>query len=135
MSTIEQMFETHPKPVRTDGHIAAVCVQACFDCVQACTACADACLAEPNAAVLAPCIRLNQDCADVCGVTGRLLARAGHTDAPMLRAQVDACALACRACGNECAAHAKHMKHCAVCADACERCADACKEMLKAIVA
>src|SRR5687767_4859675 len=68
MSTIEQMFETHPRPVRSDGHLAAVCVEACFECVQVCTTCADACLAESDAA-LAQCIRLNLDCADVCDAT------------------------------------------------------------------
>jgi hypothetical protein len=132
MSTIEQMFGTHPRPVGTEGHLAAECVRACFECVEICTACADACIAEADTS-LGKCIRLNLDCADVCDVTGRLLARPAHTDAPMLRAQLEACALACRACGDECARH-RHMEHCRICADACERCASICVDMQKAIV-
>ena len=133
MSTIETMFESHPKPVGTDGKLAAACVRACFECLPACVTCADACLAE-NDASLRQCIRLNVDCADVCDVTGRLVARPGHTDAPMLRAQLEACARACRACADECAQHGKHMEHCRVCAEVCRRCATACEQMSKAIV-
>lgn len=132
-ATIERMFESHPSPVDTDGDVTAACVQACFECVQACTACADACLAEEDSA-LKKCIRLNLDCADVCDTTGRLLARASRTDAPMLRALVESCRLACKACGEECAQHGEHMKHCAVCAEACRRCEEACARMAKAIV-
>lgn len=133
MSVIQQMFETHPHPVGASGELAAKCVQACFDCAQACTACADACVAEGKTG-LAKCIRLNLDCADLCDVTGRLFARPARTDAPMLRAQLEACALACKACGDECQRHAEHMQHCRICADACARCASICEEMKNAIV-
>lgn len=132
-ATIERMFESHPMPVDTDGGVTAACVEACFECVQVCTACADACLSEADPD-LKKCIRLNLDCADVCDTTGRLLARASHTDAPMLRAQVEACRLACSACAEECAKHGKGMEHCAVCADACRRCEEACDAMAAAIV-
>lgn len=132
-TTIEKIFESHPAPVDTDGDVTAACVQACFECVQACTACADACLAETGHD-LQKCIRLNLDCADVCDATGRLLARPSRTDAPMLRALVEACRLACRACAEECAEHGGDMKHCAICAEACRRCEQACARMAKAIV-
>ena len=131
-ATIERMFETHPLPADTDGSITAACVEACFDCVQVCSVCADACLLEDED--MRKCVRLNLDCADVCDTTGRLLARASHTDAAMLRAQVEACRLACKACGDECAKHAEHMEHCAVCAEACRRCEQACERMAAAIV-
>jgi len=131
-ATIERMFESHPLPADTDGSITAACVQACFECVQTCTTCADACLREKED--LHTCVRLNLDCADVCGTTGKLLARASHTDAPMLRAQVEACRLACKACADECAKHSSHMKHCAICAETCRRCAEACERMSAAIV-
>jgi len=131
-TTIERMFESHPLPTDTDGSVTAACVEACFECVQCCTACADACTLEDED--MHKCIRLNLDCADVCDTTGRLLARASHTDAPMLRAQVEACRLACVACADECERHGKHMRHCAVCAEACRRCAAACERMAAAIV-
>lgn len=134
MSSIERMFDSHPAPTDTDGSITAACVEACFECVQTCTACADACVAEKDAD-MRTCIRLNLDCADVCATTGRLLARASHTDAAMLRAQVEACRAACKACGDECGRHADRMQHCAVCAEACRRCEEACARMLGNIVA
>lgn len=131
-ATIERMFDTHPNPTDTDGSVTAACVEACFDCVQACTVCADACLVEHED--MRKCVRLNLDCADICDTTGRLLARASHTDAPMLRALVEACRLACHACAEECGRHADHMEHCAVCAQACRRCEEACERMAAVIV-
>jgi hypothetical protein len=135
MSTIQRMFRSHPKPVATSGDVAAKAVEACFECVQSCTVCADACLYERDTRELVQCIRLNEDCADLCGVTGRVLCRPGHTDAPMLRAQLEACIRACRACADECERHARHMEHCRICADACKRCAEACERMLMSVVA
>ena len=131
-ATIERMFKTHPRPADTDGTITAACVEACFECVKACTVCADACLVEDDD--MRKCVRLNLDCADICDATGRLLARASHTDAAMLRSLVEACRLACKACGDECAKHGEHMEHCAVCAEACRRCEQACERMAAAIV-
>jgi len=134
MSTIQQMFDAHPDTVETDGQLAARCVRACSECVDVCTACADACISEKKTD-LAKCIRLNLDCADICAVTGRLIARPSQSDAPMLRALLEACVLACRACSDECQRHGKHMEHCRICSEACDRCAVACLDMLAVIVA
>lgn len=109
------------------------CVDACFDCAQTCTSCADACLGESNVQELVRCIRLNLDCADVCEATGRLLSRQTATDQNLLRRQLEACAAACKACGDECARHASHMEHCRICADACRSCEEACNAMLSGV--
>jgi hypothetical protein len=42
-------------------------------------------------------MRLNQDCADVCDASGRLLSRHIEADWGLLRTQLQACAAACRA--------------------------------------
>ena len=76
------------------------------DCAASCTACADACLSEDDLPVLIRCIRLNLDCADACDVTGRTLARQTAADLSLISATVKACAVACRACGEECERHA-----------------------------
>ena len=74
-------------------------------CAQACTACADACLSEEMVAELRKCIRTNLDCADICTATGKALSRHTGYDANLTRAQVQACAQACKSCGDECEQH------------------------------
>ena len=127
---VEAMLQTHPRRGQIDQALLRECIEACFDCAQACTACADACLGEQQVQQLIRCIRLNLDCADVCDTTGRLLSRQTDPDWSVLRAQLQACAVACRSCGNECQMHAGHHEHCRVCAESCRRCEDACDRLL-----
>ncbi len=79
---------------------------------------------------LVRCIRLNLDCADVCAATGRLLSRQTMPEWQLLQAQLQACALACRLCGDECARHAQMHEHCRVCAEMCRECEAACERLL-----
>lgn len=135
MSYAQQMLAASPSRVPEVAITTlAACVEACFDCAQACTTCADACLGEREPRSLdslVRCIRLDLHCADVCVTTGRLLSR---QEAPELaRAMVEACALACRLCGEECERHAQHMEHCRLCAEACRRCERACHQLLAAL--
>ena len=130
---MRQMLEAHPRPSQSgDRAVLLECIEACFDCAQTCTSCADACLGEDMAQQLIRCIRLNLDCADVCDTTGRVLARQTETDLQLVRAQLQACAEACRVCGAECARHADMHRHCAVCAESCRRCEQACNRLLGA---
>ncbi len=135
MSRIQQMLHAHPHPAAANGQEALACIEACLECTTTCTTCADACLAEKNAGELVGCVRLNLDCADVCAITARLLARPSHRDQPALRAQLQACAAICRACADECSRHAPHMEHCRICADSCHACVQACESMGGALVA
>lgn len=128
------MLHAHPHPASSAGEEALACIIATAECAHACTTCADACLTEPDARDLANCIKLNLDCADICALTGRLIARASRRDEPTLEAVLDACVTACRACADECARHAGHMEHCRVCAEACSACAEACERMSRALV-
>jgi hypothetical protein len=128
-------MDTHPDPAGPNGDEAQRCIEACAECVQTCAVCADACLAEANVRELVACIRLNLDCADICHVTGLLMTRPSHRDAPALRAQLQACVDICHACADECEKHAKMgMDHCQVCAEACRDCATACERMAAAVV-
>lgn len=133
MKRIEQMLNSHPEPAGSNGEEALRCIEACAVCAQACTVCADACLGENGVQDMVTCIRLNLDCADVCHVTGTLMTRPSHRDAPALRAQLQACIEICRACAEECAKH-EHMDHCRVCAETCRECAEACEAMSGALV-
>jgi hypothetical protein len=82
---------------------------------------------------LTKCIRTNLDCADMCDTTGRILSRHTGYDANLTRAVVQACALACKACADECARHADMHEHCRVCAAECRLCEQACRELLAAL--
>ena len=135
MKHVNAVLDAHPDPAGSNGDAARACIDACHECAAACTACADACLHESPVEPLTGCIRFNVDCADVCGVTARLLARAGHADAATLRLQLRACEQACRSCADECETHAAHgMEHCRACAIACGECARACEHMTAALV-
>jgi hypothetical protein len=134
MDRVRRMFQTHPAPASDAGEEAYALVQAAAECAFACTACADACLEEDDPAELRRCIRLNLDCAEICTLTGRLIARPGPQDPDLLRTQLEACATACRACAAECEAHAEHMEHCRICAESCRACAEACDRMKGALV-
>lgn len=135
MDRVRQMFQTHPAPASDAGDEAFALVQAAAECTYVCTTCADACLEEEDVAELRTCIRLNQDCAEICSVTAKLISRPGAQDPSLLRAQLEACAAACRACAEECDEHAGKHDHCSICAESCRACAEACDRMKNALVA
>ncbi|ACJ00361.1 four-helix bundle copper-binding protein [Rhodospirillum centenum] len=133
--SLREMIADHPD-VRGDLNPAlAACIEETLACAQVCTACADACLAEGMVAELRQCIRLNLDCADVCAAAGAVATRRTGGNVPVIRALLDACALACRRCGEECARHAGAHAHCRLCADSCRRCEAACREALESLPA
>ncbi|MEE6273166.1 four-helix bundle copper-binding protein [Georgenia sp. MJ206] len=127
------MMKTHPAEPTLDPALLARTIDALVECAQACTACADACLSEEMVAELRACIRRNLDCADICAATATVLTRQAGYDESVARAQLQACVLACRSCGDECASHAEMHEHCKVCAEACRRCEEACAGLLAVI--
>ena len=134
MTVAGQMLEAYPKDLgRVDRQKLQQCIEACYECAQACTACADACLSEDRVAHLVKCIRTCLDCADVCDATGRVLSRHTGYDANLTRAVLEACATACKACGDECAKHAEMHEHCRISAESCRRCEQACRELISAL--
>jgi Domain of Unknown Function (DUF326) len=136
MTAVADMIRTYPADLgRVDRAALARCIEACLVCTQACTACADACLSEPNdqLLMLRKCIRSDDDCADICHTTARVLSRHTGYDANITRAVLHACATVCRSCGDECESHASRHEHCRVCAEACRRCEQACEELLGAL--
>jgi hypothetical protein len=131
MTVTAPMFDAHPTYVPgLDRSKVQVCIDACAECAQVCTASAEACLSEHFLAGFRSHIRAGLDCADVCHATGRVLSRHIEHPADLTRAVLEACAVACRACGDECAQHADMHGHCRVCAEACRRCETACRELL-----
>ncbi|MCB2379528.1 four-helix bundle copper-binding protein [Hymenobacter sp. BT635] len=91
-------------------------------CVATCEMCATACLLEADVQMMVPCIRLDRDCADICALTARLLARGSDHARHLLRE----CIEVCTRCADECSQHQD--EHCQQCAAACRACAEACRQ-------
>lgn len=90
-------------------------------CMEACNHCYDACLKEDEIDMMRDCIRLDRECADMCGFLEQALIR----DTPFAAQLAKVCADICEACGMECRKH--DHDHCQQCADACFRCMEACR--------
>ena len=124
------MLETYPAQINLDRMKLAATIDALVECSETCTACADACLSEGMVAGLTKCIRMNMDCADICAATARVLSRHTGYDANISRMLLEVCAMACKACADECASHGDMHEHCRICAESCRMCEMACRELL-----
>ncbi len=93
-------------------------------CIAACNFCASSCLGEEDVKMMADCIRLDMDCADVCRTAGVLLARNSKHGKHLPKE----CIELCEACAAECGKH--DTDHCRACAKACSECAEACRSAL-----
>lgn len=82
---------------------------------------------------LTGCVLTSLDCADVCAATGQVLSPHSGDGANLTRVVLEACAAACRSCGDECDRHADHHERCRICADACRRCEQACPQLLTSL--
>lgn len=100
----------------------AHCIEVCQRSAISCTACADECLDEPDISRLRRNVRLNLDCADVCGTVARLLARRGEPDLSTLRAMLEACIDICTSCAAENQKHAADYEYCRLTAEIVQAC-------------
>lgn len=94
-------------------------------CADECNHCISACLDEKEVKMLARCIKLDMDCADICRLTAAFVSRNSEHAEHLLRE----CAEICNACAEECEKHSHHMDHCRKCAEECRKCAEACQVM------
>ncbi len=90
------------------------------DCATECNHCYSECLNEKDVAMMARCIELDRDCADICQFTASMLARGSKHAHHLLKE----CADICNACASECAKHDN--EHCKHCAEVCRKCAETC---------
>lgn len=131
MKISETISLGHPNAEQQHAANYAGVVHALLACEEFCNACADACLDElARLQGLRRCIRLNLDCADVAGAMLRLLMR--QTTAPnrLVKAQLQACAVAGQLCAEECRAQARTITSCGVCAEVCQNCAEKCQQLI-----
>jgi hypothetical protein len=97
------------------------------NCAAECNHCAIACLEEQDVRMLARCIKLDIDCADICQLTASYVARGSEHANHLLKE----CAEICDACADECEKHS-HMEHCRKCAEVCRACSEACSHLSEA---
>jgi len=102
------------------GHNHAELILKLINCAMACENCSSACLDENDVTMMARCIELDRDCADICSLAARLLKR----DSEIAHTFLGLCEEMCKLCADECAKH--NNDHCKKCAEACRDCADAC---------
>ena len=131
----QQMISSHPQVQGNINEALVRCLDQCNDCAEACTICADACLGEKAVSDLTQCIRLNLDCADLCLAAARIASRRTGSSETVIRQTLEACAEACRLCGEECDRHAEKHGHCRTCADICRRCLQACQDAISTLAA
>jgi hypothetical protein len=96
-------------------------------CTKAAIAC-ERCMAQSlsdghMASSMEKCIRLCRDCADICIVTVKFIAR----DSPFNKKLLKLCATICALCAKECERHPE--KHCQDCAKECRLCAEHCEKL------
>jgi hypothetical protein len=92
-------------------------------CAAQCTHCYDACLLEKDKDKLQRCMMLDQDCADICRLTGHILERSSESANKFL----ELCAEICSDCAEECEKHSD-MEHCKRCAEVCRQCSEMCSK-------
>lgn len=127
--SIEKMIRLHPGVDGDAADAMALAARHAMLCALFCTSCADACSAEDGD--MRQCIRLDNDCADVCVATARMAVRHTAANDAVLRAQLELCIQACLACAEECERH--DHAHCALCAVMCRECADDCRKALASL--
>ena len=132
MTDTREMLDASPSGVPLGVAEVAAAIDACLNCVQSCTSCADADLVEPDVAEMRACIALCRDCADVCDFVARILSRPAQSDHVVVHRLLQACVRECTIYTEECARHAEHHRHRAICAKACRACEVACKALLDA---
>jgi hypothetical protein len=131
MTNTREMLEALPFDVPLDVGDVANAIDASLSCLQACRSCADGDLGEDDLGDLRRCIALDQRCADICDVTARVLSQPGEWDEVVVHGLLQACVRASTACAEECARHAAHHRHCAICEKACRACVAACSALLE----
>src|SRR4051812_15867629 len=96
-------------------------IQQLNECAETCNMCFAACLNEEDVAMMARCIELDRECADICQLAASQLAR----DSENIDQYLSLCAEICEICSEECGKHDND--HCKKCSDTCRQCAEACR--------
>jgi hypothetical protein len=130
MTDLREMLRTVVlEPVFNVEELAAV-LQALTDLNRDSTMCATAMMAHSSTDMVSA-IRAALDCADITAAAQRVLARTTASDAGVIKAILEAAAIAADRCAAECGQHAGHHSHCRVHSESALRAARLCRTELK----
>ena len=87
------------------------CIDAFLECAIQCDHCASECLMESDVKLLAKCIQLERECAEMCFSAARIMTIGSEHSIDVCRV----CAEYCKRCAEECEKHVQ-MEHCKICA-------------------
>ena len=91
MSYARQMLDACRRTFNVDAGLLAATIDTLNDCAQACLADTGCDLSEQNVTELVRCIRLCQDCADVCTAAAAVTSRQTDPDANVTKPLLEAC--------------------------------------------
>ncbi|MGH3670273.1 MAG: four-helix bundle copper-binding protein, partial [Pseudonocardiaceae bacterium] len=86
-----------------------------------------------DTAAMVRATRAARDCADIAAAAQRVLSRPTATDSSVLKAILEATAVAAERCAAECGPHASHHDHCRVHSETARRAAGLCRLELQNI--
>ncbi|KAF3468811.1 Rho termination factor N-terminal domain-containing protein [Streptomyces sp. Tu 3180] len=92
MSLVEKLLDAYPAETGMPPKMLGEAVDKLYECAGVCLTCADAAAAEqdPEKIVMSiKCVRLDNDCTDLCTVAARILARQTGYDAPTTMAIIE----------------------------------------------
>ena len=93
-----------------------------YFCAAQCENCYNACQQEEDKDQLKYCMISDQDCGEICRLTGQILERNSENGDLFLKL----CAEICEKCAVECEKHS-HFEHCKECSEVCSKCAEMCR--------
>jgi hypothetical protein len=105
MSLVEKLLDAYPAETGMPPRLLGEAVDKLYECAGVCLTCADAAAAEQDPAKIVmsiKCVRLDNDCADLCTVAARILARQTGYDAPTTMAVIEATRTVLRASADAC---------------------------------
>jgi hypothetical protein len=97
-------------------------IEELYACSAECITCYNACQQEENKEEMERCMKLDQECADICELSASLLER----NSPNGNKFILLCSEICDLCAEECEQH--KMDHCRRCAEKCRKCAKLCRD-------
>jgi hypothetical protein len=92
-----------------------------YYCAAQCARCYSACQLEKDKEAFARCMMMDEDCEQICRLTGQVLERNSENAELFLKV----CSEICGKCAVECEKHPK-VEHCKQCAEVCRKCAEMC---------
>jgi len=103
------------------------CIEACIECMNACNYSYVSSLKEYDLELLRDVIRMDRECADICGFAVQAMTRQSPFVAEICRL----CAEICEKCAEVCSSNLH--SHCQNCIETCRKCAEACRQISNAV--